>query len=52
MVQVEQRMSYKEEIENCDGIIVAADKNVEMARFDGKQVLQTKVATELINQKS
>jgi len=34
----------KEEIENCDGIIVAADKNVEMARFDGKQVLQTKVA--------
>ena len=33
----------KEEIENCDGIIVAADKNVEMARFDGKQVLQTKV---------
>lgn len=34
----------KEEIANCDGIIVAADKNVEMARFDGKQVLQTKVA--------
>ncbi|MDD3746497.1 MAG: fructose-specific PTS transporter subunit EIIC [Anaerostipes sp.] len=34
----------QEEIENCDGIIVAADKNVEMARFDGKQVLQTKVA--------
>lgn len=34
----------KEEIEKCDGIIVAADKNVEMARFDGKQVLQTKVA--------
>jgi PTS system fructose-specific IIC component len=34
----------KEEIENCDGIIVAADKNVEMAHFDGKQVLQTKVA--------
>lgn len=34
----------KEEIEHCDGIIVAADKNVEMARFDGKQVLQTKVA--------
>ena len=34
----------KEEIKNCDGIIVAADKNVEMARFDGKQVLQTKVA--------
>lgn len=34
----------KEEIEKCDGIIVAADKNVQMARFDGKQVLQTKVA--------
>ena len=34
----------REEIEKCDGIIVAADKNVEMARFDGKQVLQTKVA--------
>ena len=31
-------------MKNCDGIIVAADKNVEMARFDGKQVLQTKVA--------
>lgn len=27
----------KAEIENCDGIIVAADKNVEMARFDGKR---------------
>ena len=35
----------KEEIENCDGIIVAADKNVEMARFDGKQVLQTKAVS-------
>lgn len=34
----------KAEIDQCDGIIVAADKNVEMARFDGKQVLQTKVA--------
>ena len=34
----------KEEIENCDGIIVAADKNVEMARFDGKPVIQVKVA--------
>ena len=31
-------------MKKCDGIIVAADKNVEMARFDGKQVLQTKVA--------
>lgn len=33
-----------EEIANCDGIIVAADKNVETARFDGKPVLFTKVA--------
>ncbi|MGN0476010.1 MAG: fructose-specific PTS transporter subunit EIIC [Ruminococcus sp.] len=33
-----------EEIANCDGIIVAADKNVEMARFDGKPVLSVKVA--------
>ncbi|MBQ9618158.1 MAG: PTS transporter subunit EIIC, partial [Oscillibacter sp.] len=28
----------------CDGIIVAADKNVEMARFDGKPVVITRVA--------
>lgn len=34
----------KEEIANCDAIIVAADKKVEMARFDGKKVIQTKVA--------
>ena len=33
-----------EEIENCDGIIIAADKNVETARFDGKPVFSTKVA--------
>lgn len=33
-----------EEIENADAIIVAADKNVPMARFNGKKVLQTKVA--------
>ncbi len=33
-----------EEIANCDGIIIAADKNVDMARFDGKPVLITKVA--------
>jgi fructose PTS system EIIBC or EIIC component len=32
------------EIESCDGIIIAADKNVETARFDGKPVLFTKVA--------
>lgn len=34
----------KEEIENCDGIIVAADKNVAMDRFNGKPVLKVKVA--------
>ena len=34
----------KEEIENADCIIVAADKNVEMARFEGKKVIKTKVA--------
>ncbi|MBR1534201.1 MAG: PTS sugar transporter subunit IIA [Ruminococcus sp.] len=33
-----------DEIANCDGIIVAADKNVETARFDGKPVYSTKVA--------
>ncbi|MBQ9156877.1 MAG: PTS sugar transporter subunit IIA [Eubacterium sp.] len=32
-----------EEIANCDGIIIAADKNVEMARFDGKPLIKTKV---------
>lgn len=45
----------KEEIENAECIIIAADKNVEMARFDGKKVIKTKVsdgihkAEELIN---
>ncbi|MDE6851837.1 MAG: fructose PTS transporter subunit IIA, partial [Lachnospiraceae bacterium] len=34
----------KEEIEQCDGIIVAADKSVEMSRFDGKKVISTKVS--------
>lgn len=34
----------KEEIENCDGIIIAADKSVEMSRFDGKKVISTKVS--------
>ena len=33
----------RKEIEECDGIIVAADKNVETARFDGKPVLFTRV---------
>ena len=45
-----------EEIAAADGIIVAADKNVEMARFDGKPVVITSVsaginkAEELIRQ--
>lgn len=33
-----------EDIENCEGIIIAADKSVETARFDGKPVYSTKVA--------
>jgi PTS system fructose-specific IIC component len=39
-----KNMLTDEEIEACDGIIIAADKNVETARFDGKRVLFTKVA--------
>lgn len=44
------------EIEECEAIIVAADKNVEMARFNGKPVIQVKMADginkaeELINE--
>ncbi|SFC90862.1 PTS fructose transporter subunit IIABC [Clostridium uliginosum] len=34
----------KKEIEKADCIIIAADKNVEMARFDGKRLIKTKVA--------
>lgn len=34
----------KKEIEECDGIIIAADKNVDMARFDGKSVVRTSVS--------
>ncbi len=33
-----------DEIAKADGIIIAADKNVAMARFDGKPVVITKVA--------
>ncbi|WP_459476740.1 PTS fructose transporter subunit IIABC [Clostridium saccharoperbutylacetonicum] len=46
----------KEEIANADCIIIAADKNVEMARFDGKKLIKTTVANgihkakDLINQ--
>ena len=32
------------EIAAADGVIIAADKNVEMARFDGKPVVQSKVS--------
>lgn len=34
----------KDEISRAAGVIVAADKKVEMARFDGKKVLQTPVS--------
>ncbi|WP_244832938.1 PTS fructose transporter subunit IIABC [Clostridium sp. BJN0001] len=34
----------KEEIKQAECIIIAADKDVEMARFDGKRVIKTKVA--------
>ncbi len=32
------------EIAECEAIIIAADKNVEMARFDGKPLIQVKVS--------
>lgn len=38
-----------EEIRKADAIIVAADKNVAMARFDGKPVIITKVANGINN---
>lgn len=50
-----QNALTKEEIAAADGIIIAADKNVDMARFDGKPVLVVPVsdgihkAEELIN---
>ena len=34
----------KDEIAKADCIIIAADKNVEMARFNGKKVIKTKVS--------
>ncbi|MCR5704348.1 MAG: fructose-specific PTS transporter subunit EIIC, partial [Eubacterium sp.] len=34
----------EDDIANCQGIIIAADKSVETARFNGKPVLSTKVA--------
>ena len=43
-VGVKNRLT-DEEIQACDGISVAADKQVEMARFDGKPVLITSVSS-------
>lgn len=34
----------REEIEAAEGIIIAADKNVDMARFDGKRVIMATVS--------
>lgn len=34
----------REEIAACDGIIIAADKNVDLARFDGKPLLRVPVS--------
>lgn len=45
----------RDEIASADGIIIAADKNVDMARFDGKLLIKTSVSNginkpeELIN---
>lgn len=39
----------REEIENCDGIIIAADKTVETARFNGKPVLSVPVSKGISN---
>lgn len=42
-IGVENRLT-KEEIEKAVGVIVAADKKVELARFNGKSAIITKVA--------
>lgn len=39
-----QNVLTPEEIQNAEAIIVAADREIEMARFDGKPVLQVPVA--------
>lgn len=39
----------KQEIADCDGIIVAADKTVEMSRFNGKKVITVKVSDGIKN---
>ncbi len=38
-----------DEINSCDGIIIAADKSVEMSRFDEKYVIITKVSDGIKN---
>lgn len=39
-----QNVLTKEEIQSASAIIIAADKNVDMARFDGKRVIMTSVS--------
>ena len=39
----------REEIANCDGIIIAADKTVDTARFNGKPVLSVPVSKGISN---
>lgn len=40
---VKNRLTSRD-IESCEGIIVAADKSVEMSRFDGKRLISVKVS--------
>lgn len=42
----------EEEIANCDGIIVAADITINLARFDGKPVYSVPFQTVFISRKS
>ena len=37
-------MLTRQEIADCDGIIIVADKEVDLARFDGKPVLRAPVS--------
>ena len=47
-----QNILTKEEIREAEAIIVAADKNVEMARFDGKPLSWFRWQTASTRQKS
>lgn len=40
-----QNVLTREDIASCDGVIIAADKNVDLARFNGKQVLRVSVSS-------